>query len=351
VSNPYQHLPSKAFWRPAIAERSPLQIDELWTPKFSLGKDAAVATLGSCFAQHISRALVDAGYRWLNSEPAPDKFPDDLKPKFHYDVFSARLGNVYTVALLKQWVSWAFGLRAPSAEIWGAGGRYFDPFRPSIEPDGFESAAELLELRSQTLRALRQMFETCSIFVFTLGLTEGWVNFRDDLVYPMCPGTLAGEFDPGRHRFRNYSYPEIQADLAEVLTILRRHNTSLRCILTVSPVPLTATASAEHVLVATTYSKSTLRAVAGDTAAARNDVDYFPAYEIVSAFPFRGMFYEPDMRSVSKQGVDFVMQAFLGRIGAGSIPPRREAPGAPVMPDQGDEVCEEMLLDAFGRRK
>ena len=45
--------------------------------------------------------------------------------------------------------------------------------------------------------------------------------------------------------------------------LLRDYNENMRFILTVSPVPLVATAGSEHVLAATLYSKSVLRAVAG----------------------------------------------------------------------------------------
>ena len=44
-----------------------------------------------------------------------------------------------------------------------------------------------------------------------------------------------------------------------------RRTPKLRILLTVSPVPLTATAGDDHVLLATTYSKSVLRAGRGPT--------------------------------------------------------------------------------------
>ena len=360
MSHPYEQLPPKAFWRSAVGERDPLQIDELWTSKFAIGQDDPVATLGSCFAQHIGRALAAAGYDWIDSEPAPLNFPEALREKFHYGVFSARIGNLYTVALLRQWLSWAFGVAPPSREIWRAGDRVYDPFRPNIEPEGFASETELFATRDQTLRAVRRMFETCSVFIFTLGLTEAWSNARDGNVYPICPGTIAGEFSPKDHRFHNYAYGEIHADLIALMDMIRAHNPSIRFLLTVSPVPLTATASADHVLVATTYSKSILRAVAGEVAATRSDTDYFPSFEIISGFPFKGMFYQPNMRSVTRSGVDFVMRTFFRGIGAspdlgdsaavavdGARPPIVAGKG-PDMAEFVDPICEDMLLDAFG---
>ena len=40
-------------------------------------------------------------------------------------------------------------------------------------------------------------------------------------------------------------------------------------------------------------------------------LDYFPAYELIAAPPYKGMFYEANMRTVSKAGVTFVMDAFF----------------------------------------
>ena len=101
-------------------------------------------------------------------------------------------------------------------------------------------------------------------------------------------------------------------------------------LLTVSPVPLIATASAEHVLVATTYSKSVLRAVAGSLAERLPDCHYFPSFELISSHPSRGMFFNPDLRTVEQRGVAFVMEHFFKAIG--------KAAGESVADDLG---CDE----------
>jgi hypothetical protein len=354
MSNPYEALPLKAFWRSAIAERDPSQIDGLWSPKFPIAPEERIVTAGSCFAQHIGRALVDAGYAWYDAEPAPAQLSEEAARKFNYGIFSFRTGNIYTVALLHQWVSWAFGASPPSSEVWAEDGRFYDPFRPAIEPRGFASETELFVARDWTLRAIRNALSKASVFVFTLGLTEAWRNKRDGAVYPVCPGTVAGAFDPQLCEFLNYRYAEIRRDLQDTVDIIRAKNPGIRFLLTVSPVPLVATASAHHVLVATTYSKSTLRAVAGDLAAERADIDYFPAYEIVSGFPFKGMFYGPNLRSVTNEGVEFVMNSFFAGLGmrpaaervAATADSRCEAVAPTVTPAE-DLVCEELALEAF----
>jgi hypothetical protein len=64
-------------------------------------------TAGSCFAQHISRALVKSGFTWIDSEPAPATVDPAEATADGYGVFSFRTGNIYTPALLKQWIEMA----------------------------------------------------------------------------------------------------------------------------------------------------------------------------------------------------------------------------------------------------
>ena len=358
MSHPYNDLPDRSFWRLAVGDKPSLQISDLWRPKFCVDKSTSIATLGSCFAQHVSQALIAAGYNWWNGEPAPPRLPDALKAQYQYDIFSARTGNIYTVALLGQWVRWAMGLEQDSKEVWRDGDRFYDPFRPNIEPNGFASEGECYATRAQTIRALRSMFENCDVFIFTLGLTEAWLNSESGCVYPMCPGTVAGRFVAPLHQFKNYTYPEIYSDLCEIVRTIKECNSTIKILLTVSPVPLVATASGEHVLVATSYSKSVLRAAAGAVAAAFPDVDYFPSYEMISSFPFRAIFYEQNLRSVSKEGISFVMKALFDQIAAGNSGPavgdganasshhRWPNSSGPVQNHQPiDEICEEMMLD------
>ncbi len=309
-----------------------------------------VATYGSCFAQHFSRRLVESGYSWIDAEPAPPGLNSEEAKRSNYGVFSARTGNIYSAAALRQWMSWADGSLEPSGEVWEKAGRFFDPFRPAIEPDGFETAQAVHDSRAATARSFGQSVRDAALFVFTMGLTESWINADDGAVYAVCPGTVAGEFDPKQHKFVNYGFAQTVADMAAALGQIRALNPSIRVLITVSPVPLTATASGEHVLTATTYSKSVLRAVAGELKNTFEYVDYFPSYEIITAPPFRGDFFEPNMRSVSAFGVDFVMNSFFRTLGHLPSDDATEAPAA-IDQDLREEaedalVCEEEMLDA-----
>ena len=363
--NPYLSVPEKGYWKQAVASRSPFDVAELWDPKFQIRPRAPIVTFGSCFAQHFAKALLKREMNWFDGEPAPAAVSDELAVKFGYRTFSARTANIYTPSLLLQWLRWAFGESEVPNEVWQKGDRYFDPFRPRIEPDGFDSPEDVVRLRNQTLAALRTCVTKAKVFVFTLGLTESWFH-KDGYEYPMCPGTAAGSFDPAQHVFVNQRFTQVHDALDKAITLMRRHNPQLNVLLTVSPVPLIATNSGEHVLVATMQSKSLLRSVAWEVSATNDFVDYFPSYEIINAPSFRGMFFDPDQRSVNPVGVDFVMRSFFEarerKFGADVPPAARRANREDADADaptgarggekrrKADIVCEEEVLAAFGPR-
>jgi hypothetical protein len=351
---PYESLTEKAFWSPAVAKRNMFDIADLWVPKFKIDQKTRVATFGSCFAQNIGRALKGRGFNWMIAEPAPTGLQEENARKFNYGIFSARTGNIYTVSLLKQWVGWAKGDAVPD-EVWSKDGRYYDPFRPNIEPGGFESVQELKCSREAAIEAFKATLTDSKVFVFTLGLTESWFNKTHGYEYPMCPGTVAGDFDPDQHIFVNQDYLFIKKTLTETLNQIRELNPYIRFLLTVSPVPLTATMSGNHVLIATMESKSVLRAVAGAVSRQYMSVDYFPSYEIFNAPPFRGAFFEANQRNVNHAGVEHVMDLFFSSLR--SKFPYKEEPATGKgrgekqrkAASRQDAVCEEELLNAFAK--
>lgn len=339
--SPYTGLPAQSFWRSGVVEGHPLQPVGLYKKKFSIGHDDRIATAGSCFAQHISRHLRSSGYTVLDVEPPPPNTPQELARRFGYLTYSARYGNIYTSRQLLQLAQEAFAGRDPGEIVWEKDGRYYDALRPSVEPDGLASAEDVMAHRRSHVAHVRTLLKTCTVFVFTLGLTETWEDTDMGTVYPGAPGTIAGRYDPQAVHFKNLKFSEVLEDFYAFRDIVKTVNPSVRFLLTVSPVPLTATASAQHVLPATIYSKSVLRAVAGELYDSLADVDYFPSYEIVASHPSRGFFFASNLREVSPHGVEVVMKAFL----AEHAPLSREA--AKKKKSGEDIVCEEALLEAF----
>lgn len=351
-SSPYQNLPPRAYWRTGVTERSPLDPGDLFHPRFPVTREMRIATVGSCFAQHVGRALRGAGFDVIDAEPLPPAVPDALANRFGYRLFSARYGNVYTARQFAQLLAEAYGEVTPAEPVWRRGDRFFDAQRPGVEPDGLKTAADVLRHRAAHLGCVRRAFEAADLVVFTFGLTEAWVHRETGTVYPTAPGTIAGSFDPDLYAFRNYDAFEVLADFEEVRARLKRKNPALKFLVTVSPVPLTATASGDHVEVATCYSKSVLRAVCGMIVQRFDDVDYFPSYELITSQSARGAYYEPNQRNVTAIGVATAMRTFLAGQGIDAASPaagRKGSPRRAAARTAAEDVCEEALLEAFAR--
>lgn len=312
-SSPYRDLPSYQFWRKSVEAIPMRDVDPVVRAPFKIARLTKVATAGSCFAQEISRLLLRHGLNYYMTEPPPIDLSPEVAVKRNYGVFSARYGNLYTAKQLLQLFECAFGAFLPVDRAWRRGdGKYVDPFRSQIEPDGFATVEEVEAARIEHLSLVRRMFETLDVFVFTLGLTEAWRSKQDGAVFPLAPRVVAGEMDFARYEFVNFDVEDVSSDLEYFITRVRQVNPIAKIILTVSPVPLTATYEDCHVLVSTTYSKSVLRAAAEQVVRRRTGYcTYFPSYEIIVGNFNRGTYYESDLRSVTREGVEHVMRSFL----------------------------------------
>lgn len=359
MPHPYETLPDDRFWRTGVAERDAMEISGLWKPKWDIRRRTRIVTAGSCFAQHFSRALVARRYRWLDFEPGPAGLTPAQRKDYHYGTFSFRTGNIYTPRMLLQWLTWALTDTQVPEEVWEKDGRFFDPFRPGVEPGGFVRPEELYASRRETLAAIAAAVKGSHVFVFTMGLTEAWQNKVTGVEYAVCPGTVAGTFDEAVHGFVNHGFSAMIADMTSALRLMFRTNRRLLALLTVSPVPLTATASGQHVLTATSHSKSLLRAVASELVQTQVRVDYFPSYEIITHPAYQGRFFAPNLRSVLPEGVDHVMAQFFRDQaatygGETTLPPVPVAPVAvleeapePDLTEAEELRCEEEILAAF----
>ena len=125
-------------------------------------------------------------------------------------------------------------------------------------------------------------------------------------------------------------------------------------ILTVSPVPLAATARADaHVVSATSYSKAVLRVAAEQLAQADPAISYFPSYEIITSAQSRGRYFGDDLRAVERAGVRHVMDVFARHHAPDAAAPTRAQTSKPVGPAHQrrrlqqalDTICDEQRLD------
>lgn len=345
--HPYEGLESYRFWRTSMAGQAPGLVDPVTATKFKIGQEDKVATIGSCFAQHISRFLVSNGFNFYVAEQAPPAASEEIAAS--YGVFSARYGNVYTVRQALQLTQEAFGDRDPHIDAWERAGRYFDPLRPSVHPGGYLTEQEVWADRARHLEAFRQIIVESDVLIFTLGLTEAWVATASGTVLPTAPGVVAGSYDPDFFAFKNFSVVDVIDDLKAWCLMVRSVNPSVNVLLTVSPVALAATAEDRHVLTSTTYSKAALRAAAGDLSREFDYVDYFPSYEVITSPSAAGRFYADDLRQVTDDGVQHVMGIFRRHYlseGSAQSEPSRVAPSLEggKIDDGAGILCDDDLL-------
>lgn len=334
MDSPYHSQPSVAFW-----SRAPRSLDGIWTPKFAIDRRSdRIMAAGSCFSNHIGRFLLQEGFAWLSDDGAS-------RQPGNYASFD--LGNVYTARQLLFWLEAALSPdRVPVEEgIWvdPVSGVATDLLRLGIANPEFATVDDLVRARYRACEAIRDLLGRATVLCFTLGLTEGWET-PSGVPYPICPAVRVAGLDPSSYRLVNQDHDAVWADLERVVGLLSSVSPDLRLILTVSPVPLAATATDRHVVPATVYSKSVLRAVAERAARAWSHVDYFPSYELITSQLHGRDFFEANRRQVSAEGVAFVMRHFLAGI-AGSRPLEPADDGMFQLMSAGDNVCEEELYD------
>lgn len=350
MKNPYQGLPASAFWKTGVTQSSPFKVEAIYKKKFSILPEEKIATAGSCFAQHISFRLKSNGYNVIDMEPPPPGLPQELHQTYGFSSYSARYGNIYSMRQMMQLAQEAAGIWEPVDYIWLKGNRYIDAIRPNVEPDGLRTAEEVKEQRKFHVSRVKQMFEQMDVLIFTLGLTEMWIHSGSGTVYPTAPGAIGGQYDEDSYKFQNASHSSIihDFDLFYESVLKIRGGQHFRVIFTVSPVPLTASGSGKHVLVATNYSKAVLRSVAGQLSETRKRIDYFPSYEIVTNPRLHSSGFSENLRSVRHEVVDIVMDAFFSEH---SIFATKADLGNSWSTNSTKEQiqCDEEILEAFSK--
>ena len=361
TDHPYKAAPTRAFWRRSVSTLQAEAIDPVTPPHFDrIDKSTKVVSAGSCFASNIARYLIEAGHNYLvteNLHPAVYSINPGWWKKLGYGVYSAHYENIYTPLQMHQTLLRAYGISRPIEDRWVRDdGAVIDPFRPNL-PHPANSVAEFDLLQQQHYQAVRAAFEQAEVFVFTLGLTEAWRSKQDGFVFPVCPGTIEGAFDPSKHEFVNFTVEEIHEHVKAFCSFLREKNPSLRIILTVSPVPLVATATENHVVAATVYSKSVLRVAAEMASQSVPNLAYFPSYEIICGPQASGAYFKHDRRSVSEDGIKHVMRLFFEHFttneGSAAEPRQEVSKDAQMnvaIAAAEERACEEEMVEINARR-
>ncbi|HVZ54227.1 MAG TPA: GSCFA domain-containing protein [Pseudolabrys sp.] len=271
-------------------------------PSFKLRPGAKIFTIGSCFARNIESHLADQGF--------------DI-PMKRFD-FGSRSGadaggymNKYTPAAIYQELRWAYDIMTRDGVVREEDvkplfveredGHVYDLHTHSQKSETFETA---LERRQGIYQTFKEAFSSEAV-VITLGMVETWWDEQSQLYVHTMPYLLTRNAMP-RFRFERMNFMDCYQYLNKTLDLLDSTGRK-NYLITTSPVALARTFSEDDILIANTYSKSVLRAVAGQVVEERDNVDYFPSFESVMLTK-QGYVWEDDLAHVSYNFVGRIMQ-------------------------------------------
>jgi hypothetical protein len=274
-------------------------------PSFKIPRDSNFFMMGSCFARGLENALSNQGLRVLSLSRKFDAFNSTEKTQ------PLGVTNRYNTASMLNEFRWALDPNSPfpqEAIIDLGDGTAIDPhMNPVLDLADRATTLRRREIFSEVVAELVNV----DMLVLTLGLTEVWTDRQLGLAMNVAPILPMIRTAPDRFVYRRQRYAESLHNLNEIHRLMRTYGKpGHKIVVTVSPVPLIATFTTEDVVVANTYSKSVLRAVATDFAEAHANVDYFPSYEIVMNSKFETSWTE-DKRHPQGKLAGHIMRTFV----------------------------------------
>ncbi len=268
-----------------------------FAPNFHLEPGEKIFTIGSCFARNIEKALASRGFDVVTRRI--------LSAGHTLFKHRANILNNYGVPSILNELQWAldedhpFDADTNLFELYP--NRFVDIHLPAaIKPTSKE---EVLE-RRKVITDITAQVRDCRIVVMTLGLTEVWFDKQSGLYLNYSPRRALVAKYPERFELHVLSYADTLTYLRQIVALLKgKCGAGQRILLTVSPVPLTATYTGRDVLVANGLSKAVLRTAADEIIAENNHIDYFPSYESITLSD-RAAAWEEDQRHVEQAAID-----------------------------------------------
>ena len=259
-------------------------------PKFKLPSSARLFASGSCFARELELAFYQAGIPVLSWTPELD-----IENQFfhRYNTFSI-LGD------FRGAFSGEFDERL--AMETPAGWMDYTSYGP------FRSKEELIASRRRIFDVHKNVRQA-DVLVVTLGLIEVWYDKATDAYLNIAPSEVLAA-NLSRYELCVTDYEDNVRALKSLIGEVRKWaGDQLKVVVTVSPVPLSATFSGFDVVQANTLSKSTLRAVAQEVADDDDGVDYFPSFESVM-YSDPSAAWRSDRRHVRPEMVAHIVKTF-----------------------------------------
>jgi GSCFA family len=250
-----------------------------WTPpQPPFKRESKLLTLGSCFAQELRNYLAEHGMAadWLFVPPG--------------------LNNTFA---LRNFVSWCLTGETSTAAYWYDEGATGGAVKWGNDA-GHESYAEV--------------FKRIDGVILTVGLAEVWWDTVSGGVF--WRGVPKSLYDESRHVCRVSTVEENEANLQEIIRLIRQFKPDIPIILTLSPVPLKATTGDKSCIAMDTVSKSILRVAIDKVVTAHaGSVHYWPSFEIVRSLsphlPYEMFGEDGNTRHVNRAAVHLILRAFM----------------------------------------
>jgi hypothetical protein len=250
-----------------------------WLPDAPLfDKDSNILTMGSCFAQELRNYLNENGMKsdWMFVPPG--------------------LNNTFA---LQTFVDWCI-----------TGNDAHEPYWYDEHEDG----GAVKWRPEEEKETYREIFGRIDGLILTVGLAEVWYDITTGGVF--WRGVPKSMFDDEKHRCRISTVEENEANLRSLIETVRALRPGLPIILTLSPIPLSATFQDRSCFTSDCLSKSILRVAIDNVVAGEFDnLYYWPSFEIVrwlGGHLSTSMFGEDgNTRHVNRSAVRLILDRFV----------------------------------------
>ncbi len=241
---------------------------------FKMKPGEKIFTVGSCFARHVERVLIERGF------DIPMRALFD-RPEFA-GIDTGVVNNFGTPSIYNEF-AWALGEQDFVAEdhfVEVQNSKFVDMHViNSVRPADYQTVVN----RRAAITGAYRSFMECQVVVITLGLVEVWYDSTTGYYLNAAPRPTMLRNEPDRFKLHVLSFDEVYAYLEKTVDLIQKHGKQgVQIIITISPVPLAATHRADDVIVANSYSKSVLRTAADTIIAKRDRITYYPSFESVS---------------------------------------------------------------------
>ncbi|MBL8201650.1 MAG: GSCFA domain-containing protein [Chromatiales bacterium] len=290
-----------AQWEEAAKRLTGAPVPVHFQRTFKIERSHEVFCIGSCFARNIEEHLLYRGIPVLSK--------GIHSPREEWPGRPNGLVNKFTTHSMLQELQWLVAPPAdPGAVLVEADSGWLDlQLAPGVQPVTRDRA---LARRAYLSGDYFPRIARADVVIVTLGLNEVWRDATHDIWLNSGPRYFSVRRQPNRYELHITDVADNQGALERFYAILKQLNPGSRLIVTVSPVPMTATFSGDDVLVANTRSKCTLRAAAEAFCRAHADVAYFPSFEMIT-LGAQSANYAPDRLHVLDEAVGKVTGAFI----------------------------------------